>query len=77
MLNRDAVTAPSDTDFGEEINVDLMSKQEDELNNDPVDGSERSEEQLNHGRMLVKAKACPQDIAYPMDLGLLNAGRMK
>ncbi len=27
--------------------------------------------------MLVDATAYPQDIAYPTDLGLLNAGRMK
>jgi hypothetical protein len=27
--------------------------------------------------MLVDATACPQDIAYPTDLGLLNAGRIK
>ncbi len=27
--------------------------------------------------MLVDATACPQDIAYPMELGLLNAARMK
>jgi transposase, IS5 family len=31
----------------------------------------------NHGRMLVDATACPQDIAYPTDLGLLNASREK
>ncbi len=67
----------SDADCGDENDEDLMSKREDELSNDPVDRNERSEEHPNHGRMLVDATACPQDIAYPTDLGLLNAGRMK
>ncbi len=77
MGNRDAVTVPSDSNCGNENDEDLMSKREDELSNDPVDINERSEEQPNRGRMLVDATACPQDIAYPTDLGLLNAGRMK
>ena len=54
-----------------------MSKREDELNNEPVAGNDRSVEQPKHGRILVDSTACPQDIAYPMDLGLLNACRMK
>jgi len=32
---------------------------------------------MNEGRMLVDATACPQDIAFPTDLGLLNASREK
>jgi hypothetical protein len=75
--NRDVVAVPSDVDCGNENDEDLMSKREDELSNDPVDRNERSEEQPNRGRMLVDATACPQDIAYPTHLGLLNAGRMK
>ena len=77
MVNRDAASQKSDADCGDENDEDLMSKREDELSNDPVDRNERSEEQPNRGRMLVDATACPQDIAYPTDLGLLNAGRMK
>ena len=77
MGNRDAASQRSDAESGDENNEDLMSKREDELNNEPVDGNERSVEQPNHGRILVDATACPQDIAYPTDLGLLNAGRMK
>lgn len=31
----------------------------------------------NNGRLLMDATACPQDIAYPTDLGLLNDAREK
>jgi len=34
-----------------------------------------TDEPANKGRMLLDATACPQDIAYPTDLGLLNASR--
>ena len=37
----------------------------------------KSDVSQNRGRMLVDATACPQDIAYPTDLGLLNAIREK
>ena len=37
----------------------------------------KSDVSQNRGRMLVDATACPQDIAYPTDLGLLNASREK
>ncbi len=77
MGNRDVVAMPSDADCGDENDEDLMSNREDELSNDPVDRNERSEEQPNRGHMLVDTTACPQGIAYPTDLGLLNAGRMK
>ena len=41
------------------------------------DFKETSEEtQITHsGRMLVDATACPQDIAYPTDIKILNASR--
>jgi IS5 family transposase len=35
------------------------------------------EEKTHEGRMLVDATACPQDIAYPTDLNLLNDAREK
>jgi len=38
---------------------------------------EDTDEPANKGRMLLDATACPQDIAYPTDLGLLNASREK
>lgn len=31
----------------------------------------------NKGRMLLYARVCHQDIAYPTDLGLLNTSRKK
>jgi transposase, IS5 family len=31
----------------------------------------------HHGRLLVDASACPQDIAYPTDLNMLNDSRVK
>jgi len=77
MGNREVEAQRSDDDCGDENDEDLMSKREDELSNDPVDRNERSEEQPNRGCMLVDATACPQDIAYPTYLELLNAGRMK
>jgi hypothetical protein len=47
------------------------------VQNDHVDESAEAGSSVNRARMLVDATACPQDIAYPRDLGLLNASREK
>ena len=77
MGNRYVTEEKSDDASNDDHDQEPMSMRQDELNNEPVVGNERSVEQPHHGRMLVDATACPQDIAYPTDLGLLNAGRVK
>jgi hypothetical protein len=47
---------------------------EPDTNNSDVTGSQ---EQSNRGSLLMDATACPQDIAYPTDLNLLNDARQK
>jgi len=39
--------------------------------------ADQSEKPTHRGRMLLDATACPQDIAYPTDLKLLNSSREK
>lgn len=51
---------------------------EDEVdNNDDQDGSDSTNQPKNNGRVLYDATACPQDIAFPTDLNLLNDSREK
>jgi len=51
---------------------------EDEVDgNDNQDGSDSTNQQKNDGRVLYDATACPQDIAFPTDLNLLNDAREK
>gem|GEM_PF-3567247 len=52
-------------------------QQLEEVQEDQVNESAETVTSNNRGRMLVDATACPQDIAYPTDLGLLNASREK
>ena len=43
-----------------------------------TDSQPKGESEKTHkGRLLIDASACPQDIAYPTDLNLLNDSRMK
>lgn len=41
----------------------------------PLDNDSLSGDSANKGRILFDATACPQDIAYPTDLNLLNEAR--
>jgi len=51
---------------------------EDEVDgNDNQDGSDSTNQLKNDGRVLYDATACPQDIAFPTDLNLLNDAREK
>ena len=50
---------------------------ESSVNDDRDKAVEKPDEPPNRGRMLVDATACPQDIAYPTDLGILNESREK
>ena len=44
---------------------------------EPGQGTTSTHEGSHKGRLLVDATACPQDIAYPTDLNLLNDARIK
>ena len=73
----------------QEINISQDKNIKDKDDDTTVDGSSLSssvsdfaasgeQTQITHsGRMLVDATACPQDIAYPTDIKILNASREK
>lgn len=50
-------------------------KKEDKPQEDEVGPADSNEQQQNKGEVIYDATACPQDIAYPTDLGLLNKAR--
>jgi hypothetical protein len=50
---------------------------ESSVNDDRDEVVEKPDESTNRGRILVDATACPQDIAYPTDLGISNESREK
>lgn len=56
--------------------VALKTKLEEGQNQDQ-DNSDSKRENPNKGTVLMDATACPQDIAYPTDLNLLNDAREK
>ncbi len=63
-------------------NSDPPSQAEPEKGSEPEDARTKEADSLaiptsNKGRVLFDATACPQDIAYPTDLGLLNEAREK
>lgn len=51
-----------------------LSKPSDKEDNPPGDGNESK---THAGSLIVDATACPQDIAYPTDLNILNDARKK
>lgn len=59
-----------DVDSSGQNNVDLEDPKTDES-----DESDNDETITHRGRMLMDATACPQDIAYPTNLKLLNSSR--
>ena len=68
MGNRAADTDKTDDDSDDDNDIQQLEElQDDQVNESAEDGTSN-----NRGRMLVDATACPQDIAYPTDLGLLN-----
>ena len=56
--------------------VSLKTKLEEDQNQDE-NNSDSKQENPNRGTVLMDATACPQDIAYPTDLNLLNDAREK
>ena len=63
----DAPSRESDARSDDDMTADGGDVDENLQQND-----EDTDEPANKGRMLLDATACPQDIAYPTDLGLLN-----
>jgi len=57
---------------------DKQSNQDSEKNDENFDNHEDTSSEPTHkGRVIYDATACPQDIAYPTDLNLLNDAREK
>lgn len=62
----------------QERNQDTNSQAQSQAEGEPGQGDiSSSHVQTHKGRLLVDATACPQDIAYPTDLNLLNDARIK
>jgi len=78
-LGADALNALNDkiislkTKFETSKHTADKSKKEDADNDTP----QKTDTPKNKGRLLMDATACPQDIAYPTDLNLLNDAREK
>lgn len=73
-LYQDITARASATKKGEQSNDQGTSDDPDE----PIANKEELPEPVTHkGRVLFDATACPQDIAYPTDLGLLSEARQK
>jgi hypothetical protein len=66
MQNAEEKEHPS----SKEDNSDIANASEDCNSNEPIAVS-------NQGKMIIDATVCPQDIAYPTDLNLLNDAREK
>lgn len=58
------------------IKQDILSKRIDETKQSD-DNGQNEEPCENKGSLIIDATACPQDIAYPTDLDLLNVAREK
>ena len=79
----------TDKNLTREPNIENESDSEPDTNDhpatNPADSSPQAAEkpfqspvEITHkGRLLIDATACPQDIAYPTDLNLLNEARLK
>ena len=66
----------------ETLDIDENNSKDDD-NNTPstvscaIEVDEPFQEIIHHGKLITDATACPQDIAYPTDLNLLNDAREK
>lgn len=60
-----------------EVKPSVVSQDEHDKDNTDEHPSTPPEEPPHKGRVIFDATACPQDIAYPTDLGLLNDAREK
>ena len=73
MGNRAEGTEKTDDDSDDDNDIQQLEEDQD----DRVNESAEAGTSINRGRMVVDATTCPQDIAYPTDLGLLNVSRKK
>ena len=67
----------NDSDKKENDNNDQNHNQAPQLENEENTADKKVEIKTHEGRLIVDATACPQDIAYPTDLNLLNDSRIK
>lgn len=58
-----------------EFSMESTVKKDDKNKKDKDDPPNANGEEKNKGEVIYDATACPQDIAYPTDLGLLNKSR--
>ena len=76
MKNWDSIVKESSVAAQDEDNDGPTSEEQSSVSIES-DETTQASNPINHGRMLVDATACPQDIAFPTDLGILNASREK
>jgi len=66
----------------EALDTDEDKSEDDDNHTSPtvssaIESDEPLQENTHHGKLITDATACPQDIAYPTDLNLLNDAREK
>lgn len=76
-LGMDQVNAINERIVALRASFDSQNEPEDEANDDQNQDQGISSDTQNKGRLIMDATACPQDIAYPTDLDLLNDAREK
>lgn len=78
VVAKKEVSKPERNNAGDNNNPPTQENSND-LTNPPLEEKKQEEEEgITHkGKLLVDATACPQDIAYPTDLNLLNDAREK
>ena len=76
-LGMDQVNAINERIVALRASFDSQNEPEDEANDDKNQDQGISSDTQNKGRLIMDATACPQDIAYPTDLDLLNDAREK
>ncbi len=68
---------PSSSKDSKESEEDVPPKDEQDDNTASTASTSNGDEPTHDGRLIVDATVCPQDIAYPTDLNLLNDAREK
>jgi transposase, IS5 family len=64
-------------EINEKVIIAQQQKQAIESDDDEPKQPVELDENLREGQIIIDATACPQDIAYPTDLNMLNDGRVK
>lgn len=76
-LGMDQVNSINERIVALRASFDSQNEPENEANDDKNQDQGISSDTQNKGRLIMDATACPQDIAYPTDLDLLNDAREK